>query len=88
MGYMGFGMRKIDYTRKPKRAFEKLRKFHDADYDGRLSTPLDIDVNAISWQKHSYKPFDEWKSYKIIKRIIVFGPLLYLIIMLLQYAAS
>jgi len=28
MGYMGFGMRKIDYTRKPKKAFKKVKHIY------------------------------------------------------------
>lgn len=31
MGYMGFGMRKEVYTRKPKRAFEKIKKLYEAE---------------------------------------------------------
>lgn len=31
MGYMGFGMRKEVYTRKPKRAFEKIKKAYEAE---------------------------------------------------------
>lgn len=27
MGYMGFGMKKEVYTRKPKRAFEKVKEY-------------------------------------------------------------
>lgn len=31
MGYMGFGMRKEVYTRKPKQPFVKLRKLYEAE---------------------------------------------------------
>lgn len=31
MGYMGFGMRKEVYTRKPKRAFDKIKEIYDKD---------------------------------------------------------
>ncbi|UII32098.1 hypothetical protein LVD17_27830 [Fulvivirga ulvae] len=32
MGYMGFGMRKEVYTRKPKTAFEKVKKLYDQEF--------------------------------------------------------
>ncbi|UII23149.1 hypothetical protein [Fulvivirga ligni] len=31
MGYMGFGMRKEVYTRKPKRSFEKIKELYGND---------------------------------------------------------
>lgn len=31
MGYMGFGMRKEVYTRKPKQPFVKLRKLYEIE---------------------------------------------------------
>jgi nitrate reductase NapE component len=31
MGYMGFGMRKEDYTRKPKKAFKKYKEHFETN---------------------------------------------------------
>lgn len=37
MGYMGFGMRKEVYTRKPKQPFVKLRKLYEIELSHKKS---------------------------------------------------
>ncbi len=67
MGYMGFGMRKIDYTRKPKKAFKKLKEIYGKDVDlPKSSIKPKVGKNTY-WQRHAYVPFDETMGYKRFK---------------------
>lgn len=70
MGYMGFGMRKEVYARKAKKAFSKLK---DVYGDARLpKSNIKIEkVENLSYEKHSYKPFFENKTYKKFKIILL-----------------
>ena len=47
MGYMGFGMRKEVYTRKPKKAFEKIRKIYEQEAKKNLPKNLKLDDHRI-----------------------------------------
>ncbi|MFC4721423.1 hypothetical protein ACFO5O_03755 [Geojedonia litorea] len=39
MGYMGFGMNKDVYTRKPRKPSKKLRELFEAELRGKISNP-------------------------------------------------
>lgn len=71
MGYMGFGMRKENYSRKPKRAFTKLKEVYGHDMDIPKSKNKIKTKGPISFKKHDYKPFYQTRIYKITKRSIV-----------------
>lgn len=62
-------MRKEVYTRKAKKAFSKLKQ----KYGDQTSLPKSNikfeQSKSISYQKHSYRPFFESKTYRIIKVI-------------------
>ena len=47
MGYMGFGMRKEVYTRKPKRAFEKIKKAYEQEIKKSASKSLVLKNDKI-----------------------------------------
>ncbi|MFA0960259.1 hypothetical protein AB9P05_00475 [Roseivirga sp. BDSF3-8] len=85
MGYMGFGMRRIDYTRKPKKLFAAYKEVYGEHIEAvsKSAAPAMATVPGRSWERHSYKPFDEYKGYVIFRRILYFGPLLFLISMIL-----
>ena len=70
MGYMGFGMRKEDYKRKPKRAFSKLKEIYGEDVNLPKSNIDSKQTGPISFEKHSYKPFYERRFFIITKRIL------------------
>ena len=48
MGYMGFGMRKEVYTRKPKRAFEKIKKAYEQEIKKSASKSLVLKMKKLT----------------------------------------
>lgn len=56
MGYMGFGMRKEVYTRKPKRSFSRLKEI----YGENLERFKLISKNKKKW---SEKEKDDFRKY-------------------------
>lgn len=63
MGYMGFGMRKEDYKRKPKEAFGKLKRYLD------VSKPSSIhpsDVSSEKFVRFRYRHFYETRFLKYL----------------------
>lgn len=73
MGYMGFGMRKIDYTRKPKKAFERIKEVY-GEYGGALPKSPDSEHSygvPSSFEKHRYQPFYKTRSFRIIKWLVI-----------------
>lgn len=71
MGYMGFGMRKEVYTRKPKAAFKKLKKIYGKHPNLPASNVPKAPSNSTSFEKHSYKPFFQTLPYLIFKRTLI-----------------
>ena len=73
MGYMGFGMRKEVYKRKPKESFKKLKKIYGND------TPK-VDHNPNHGQlttddvlnKYRYRSIIDTRAFQVIKVIIIF----------------
>ena len=67
MGYMGFGMRKENYSRKPKKAFEKIKQV----YGENVCLP-EVDVQAKTSKLaiapiKRFKHFYQTKAFKIIR---------------------
>ncbi|WP_420583133.1 hypothetical protein [Reichenbachiella sp.] len=67
MGYMVFGMRKENYTRKPKKAFKILKKVYGQKPDFPKSNLPKSNEVPISYEKHTYKPFYKSKIYRILR---------------------
>ena len=68
MGYMGFGMRKEVYTRKAKKAFSKAREIYGRTIGNNEAAGKIEATKPVSYEKHSYKPFFETKTYINFKR--------------------
>jgi hypothetical protein len=60
MGYMGFGMQKENYTRKPKKAFEKYKEKFDLER-GTEGDP----TNSAKFERRTFKHFVEGWIFKI-----------------------
>ncbi|WP_350124396.1 hypothetical protein [Imperialibacter sp.] len=71
MGYMGFGMRRENYTRKPKKAFKKLKQVYGDDVDLPKSNINTQTEKPISFERHSYMPFDRSRFYLLFKVILL-----------------
>lgn len=71
MGYMGFGMRKEVYTRKPKEVFKRLKKIYGPGASVPKSNIKLKTQRPVSYEKHTYKPFYQTRFYKITKLIIL-----------------
>lgn len=66
MGYMGFGMRKEVYTRKPKEAFKKLKGIY-GEKSRKISQDADPDFDAIKVaHKGRFRQFYETTLFKLI----------------------
>ena len=67
MGYMGFGMRKESYQRKPKKAFKRIEKvFGDGtDKDRDLKSNLELDIKDIL-DKPKHKSLFDNLFFKLI----------------------
>lgn len=76
MGYMGFGMRKEVYTRKPKKVFEKLKEVYGQKSENNNPTAHAKPAGPVSYEKHSYKPFYQTRFYKVLKAIFLSAILL------------
>lgn len=50
MGYMGFGMRKEVYQSKPKKAFEKLKKYYEKE--AKSSRSKDLILSSFKLKQH------------------------------------
>jgi hypothetical protein len=79
MGYMGFGMRKEVYTRKPKEAFKKIKEYRKKetralkpDKSPKLKSPKDF-------SRRRFTHLGDFKIYKIIIFFFVFGIISWLI---------
>ncbi|WP_200975176.1 hypothetical protein [Echinicola sp. 20G] len=70
MGYMGFGMRKEDYKRKPKEALTRYKEVYGNDY-----VEIDHDPNAPQLSreevlnKSKVRGLFEWKGFLLLKII-------------------
>lgn len=79
MGYMGFGMRKEDYTRRPKSAFSKMKKIygdHMEDYHKSKAPKKE-------WSEKDKEEFKKFITNKIKQNNMaegVFNAIIYLAI--------
>ena len=75
MGYMGFGMRKEVYTRKPKKAFEKVKKVYGKELDFPASNKSKKRNKAtedpVSFVPHPYQPFHERPVYRVLRALVI-----------------
>lgn len=68
MGFMGFGMRKEVYTRKPKEAFKRIKKVYGDDVNfPKSDIKLKSDRPPEPFKRYQFKPLYKMKGYKIIK---------------------
>jgi hypothetical protein len=72
MGYMGFGMQKENYTRKPKKAFEKYKE----KFDLERGTEGD-QTNSAKFERRPFKHFVESWIFKITFFFVVCAFLFY-----------
>lgn len=57
MGYMGFGMRKEAYTRKPKAAFKKVKKVYGEKPvfpKSKTTAPAPGKIKLYRWQRSNH----------------------------------
>ena len=72
MGYMGFGMRKEVYTRKPKEAFKRIKKVYGEDVNfPKSNVKLKSNRPPEAFKRYRFKPLYKMKGYKIIKWSII-----------------
>ncbi len=64
-GYMGFGMRSQEYTRKPKKAFEKIKEYRKKSNDYKIEM---IDNNEKKKYQSYYLIDSETTFEKIVKK--------------------
>ena len=82
MGYMGLGMRKEDYTRKPKRSFDKIKKIYGDTLDfPKTKSKAKID-KPVSFRRKRFKHFGDMAFVKVIK-VVFFLVILSLLFLLL-----
>lgn len=60
MGYMGFGMRKEDYNRTPKKSFDKIKRIYGEDLnfprvEGKPNEEISIESRETKRFKHLYQ---------------------------------
>jgi hypothetical protein len=65
MAYMGFGMRKEVYTRKPKKAFEKVNKVY-GDAPELSKTEEKINENSTDSEVNRFKHFNQTVTFKFL----------------------
>ena len=66
MGYMGFGMRKEVYTRRPKSLYSHIKKI----YGERLEEYYPIKIQTGKWSDKDKKDFRNFIHNKIRRNII------------------
>jgi hypothetical protein len=78
MGYMGFGMRKEVYARKPKEAFKKLKQVHGEipKVEKGLSDSEYLDLKQH--RKSRFRHFYESKIFKVLSSAIILASVLVL----------
>ena len=82
MGYMGFGMRKEVYTRKPKEAFKKLKQVH-GEIPKNEKGLSDADYKALKGlRKYRFLHFYQSRVFRVLSLIVIasitFGTVWYL----------
>lgn len=73
MGYMGFGMRKEVYTRKPKKAFEKIKRVYrkELDFPKSKKSRKKKSEKQNREEVHAYQPFYKLRIYKALKALFI-----------------
>lgn len=69
MGYMGFGMRKEDYQRKPKASYHKVKKV----YGDHLENYKALKGASGKWTEKEKKEFKNFVKQKLKKRTLLEG---------------
>ncbi|MEM9834665.1 MAG: hypothetical protein AAF944_28845 [Bacteroidota bacterium] len=66
-------MRKIDYTRKPKKAFGRIKEVYGEEGADLPKSPNPEHPYGVptSFAKHSYQPFFKTRPYRIIKWVTI-----------------
>ncbi len=82
MGYMGFGMNKEVYKRKPKTAFEKVKRINAVDYKKKkLVTTAANTKPGQRYERTRYKHFRDTLFYKIIVTVILITIIIFVYIL-------
>ncbi len=72
MGYMGFGMRKEVYKRKPKKPFKRFKKFYENDIPKREKNPDAPEFTSEEvLNKPRFKSIHDFKAFRVIKALIL-----------------
>ncbi|QDH78463.1 hypothetical protein FKX85_05215 [Echinicola soli] len=85
MGYMGFGMRKEDYKRKPRKTLELYKDVYGNDH-----TLIEHDENAPKLTKDEVltksrvRSLFEWKGFLILKIAVLLAIITVFIIVLMS----
>jgi len=66
MGYMGFGMRKEVYTRKPKRPFKHIKKFIGVSHYNAPKEEVNTEFDFYTYHKPAYKRWWFITSYLLV----------------------
>lgn len=67
MGYMGFGMRKEDYNRTPKKSFDKIKKIYGEDLNfPKVEGKPDEDISIENLKTKRFKHLNQTLAFKII----------------------
>ncbi|AWW30764.1 hypothetical protein DN752_11870 [Echinicola strongylocentroti] len=85
MGYMGFGMRKEDYKRKPRKTLELYKDVYGNDH-----TLIEHDQNAPQLTKDEVlhksrvRSLFEWKGFLVLKIVVLLVIMVIMIIGLIS----
>jgi hypothetical protein len=64
---MGFGMRKEDYTRRPKKSFDKIKKIYGEDLDlPKVKGKTDEQISIENLETRRFKHFYQTRTFTII----------------------
>ena len=86
MGYMGFGMRKEDYTRKPKTSFTRIKEV----YGDHLENFKSKKVVHGEWTEKDKEDFKKFVKNKIGRNRIqedIYNSIIYFLLILIVGAA-
>ncbi|MTI41452.1 hypothetical protein [Fulvivirga lutimaris] len=78
MGYMGFGMRKEVYSRKPKEAFKKLKQVHGEKPKKEKGLDDSEYLELKQYRKSRFRHFYESKIFKVLSSGIIVASVLVL----------
>lgn len=77
MGYMGFGMQKDHYTRKPKTLFRAVKKHYGDDVDiPKTEPPAEAVIPSSPLKRKRFKQFYESRAFRNALVILLMGVLI------------